>query len=104
MATFAHGWFWHQHDGCRHGQLPDTGHPWARKFQCTRARDLARRSALNIAGRRVLRVGECVLLVAGARPKEGLDEAVAVFLAGRQTFLRIEGRGVTRSIDQATAA
>jgi hypothetical protein len=45
-----------------------------------------------------------VLLVAGARPKEGLDEAVAVFLTGRQTFLRIEGRGVTRFIDQATAA
>jgi DNA mismatch endonuclease (patch repair protein) len=104
VAAFAHGCFWHHHDGCRHGRLPDTGYPWARKFQCTRARDLSTRSALNTAGWRVLWVWECALLGGNALPKEALDEAVAAFLTGKNSFLQIEGRGVARSIDQADAA
>jgi hypothetical protein len=52
----------------------------------------------------VLCVWECALLGARALPKEGLDEAVAAFLTGKQSFLQIEGRGVAKSIDQATAA
>jgi DNA mismatch endonuclease (patch repair protein) len=32
IAAFAHGCFWHHHQGCPHGRVPNTDYPWARKF------------------------------------------------------------------------
>jgi DNA mismatch endonuclease (patch repair protein) len=104
IAAFAHGCFWHHHEGCRHARLPDTTYPWARKFECTRARDVAARSALTVKGWRVLWVWECAVTGDDALHRDRLDKAVAAFLAGDERFLEIEGRGVAKPKALAAAA
>ena len=49
-ALFAHGCFWHHHEGCRCARLPNTHYPWAEKFTRTRTRDVAVRAKLIGAG------------------------------------------------------
>jgi DNA mismatch endonuclease (patch repair protein) len=104
IAAFAHGCFWHHHQGCRHGRVPNTEYPWKRKFHRTRARDVVTRTALVASGWRVLTVWECALLGAEAWSRKQLDEAVAAFLAGMEPSLELEGRGVLTLVGQAGAA
>jgi DNA mismatch endonuclease (patch repair protein) len=96
VATFAHGCFWHHHEGCRHGRLPDTVYPWAKKFGCTRARDAAARATLIDAGSRVVWVWECGLVGPDALPGKPPDETIAGFLKGDAPFLEIAGSGVVK--------
>ncbi|WP_338662426.1 very short patch repair endonuclease [Pararoseomonas sp. SCSIO 73927] len=103
-AGFAHGCFWHHHEGCKHGRVPATAYPWAQKFKCTRARDAATRSALVTAGWRVLTVWECALLGPDALPQNDLDGAVKAFLGGKAPTLEVEGRGVLAHVDHPQAA
>ncbi|HEY8611243.1 MAG TPA: very short patch repair endonuclease [Roseomonas sp.] len=103
-ALFAHGCFWHHHEGCRCGRLPNTTYRWADKFNRTRARDEAARDALIDAGWRVVWVWECALVGANALPKGMLDEAIASFLRDDARFLEIEGRGVAKPAALAPAA
>ena len=98
IAAFAHGCYWHNHQGCRHGRVPGTSYPWARKFERTRARDAAVCTALVTSGYRVLTVWQCGLLGAEALPRPQLDQAIASFLRGTQPSLELEGRGVLRLV------
>ncbi|MBP0495038.1 very short patch repair endonuclease [Pararoseomonas indoligenes] len=104
VAAFAHGCFWHHHQGCQHGRVPATEYPWASKFKCTRARDAATRSALVAAGWRVLTVWECALCGPDALPAGDLDGAVAGFLGGTTATLELEGHGVSPLVRQPRAA
>jgi DNA mismatch endonuclease (patch repair protein) len=104
IAAFAHGCYWHHHQGCRHGRVPATSYPWANKFAATRARDVAAREALIARGWRVAWVWECALLGAEALQQEELDARVTAFVTGKQKFMEVEGRGVLRPSEQAHAA
>jgi DNA mismatch endonuclease (patch repair protein) len=104
IIAFAHGCFWHHHEGCKHGRVPATAYPWARKFKCTRARDAATHSTLVTAGWRVLTVWECALVGPDALPQGELDGAVAAFLCGMAPTLELEGRGVVPLVDHLQAA
>lgn len=47
-AIFVHGCFWHQHEGCKHGHIPQhRQHYWAPKFQRTIERDARALSELS---------------------------------------------------------
>ena len=59
---FLHGCFWHQHEGCREGRIPDTRRCyWQPKLARTKERDCQTRKALQSAGWHVLTVWECQL-------------------------------------------
>jgi DNA mismatch endonuclease (patch repair protein) len=104
VAAFANGCFWHNHQGCRHGRVPNTGYPWRLKFHRTRVRDAETRATLLARGWRVLTVWECALLGAEAWSRKQFDEAIAAFLGGTEPSLEMEGRGVLRIVAQADAA
>jgi len=61
-AVFVHGCFWHNHEGCKVGNMPksNTGF-WAEKFKRNSERDRRTTRELELLGWRVLVVWECEL-------------------------------------------
>lgn len=61
-AVFVHGCFWHQHQGCREGRIPDSNRDyWEPKLTRTVERDRQHRAQLEADGWRVFIVWECEL-------------------------------------------
>lgn len=59
---FVHGCFWHLHDGCRDGRIPESRQEyWAPKLQRNQARDLEHLGKLEALGWNVLVIWECEL-------------------------------------------
>lgn len=57
---FVHGCFWHFHEDCNEGRIPNTRTEyWAEKLLGNRARDEKHISDLKSMGWRVMRVWEC---------------------------------------------
>ena len=60
MAIFVHGCFWHQHKGCRRGNMPQTNTGfWRSKLERNAARDSKQLAALKTSGWRALVIWEC---------------------------------------------
>jgi DNA mismatch endonuclease (patch repair protein) len=61
-VIFVHGCFWHGHDGCKRGKLPETRREfWQRKIEGNIERDKNNVLALEKAGWHVLLVWECAI-------------------------------------------
>jgi DNA mismatch endonuclease (patch repair protein) len=82
VAVFVHGCFWHGHNCARGARKPKANAAyWTGKIDRNRARDSAARTALEVAGWRVITVWECEMRAADfaarlvARVK---DQAAAV--------------------------
>lgn len=59
-VVFAHGCFWHRHEGCRKATTPKTRTEfWEKKFAANKARDARQIAELERAGWRTLVVWEC---------------------------------------------
>ena len=59
-VIFVHGCFWHQHEGCRRGQLPKSNLKyWGPKLEENKRRDLANQLRLKDMGWEALVVWEC---------------------------------------------
>lgn len=62
LAVFVHGCFWHGHEGCRRGKLPDTRPEfWASKIAGNRARDARAVEELAALGIASVTLWECQL-------------------------------------------
>ena len=60
VAIFVHGCFWHQHKGCRRGNMPQTNTGfWRSKLERNAARDSKQLAALKTSGWRALVIWEC---------------------------------------------
>ena len=60
LAVQVRGCFWHQHEGCRHGRIPDTRREyWEPKLLRTVGRDATNDEALRKQGWRLIVVWEC---------------------------------------------
>lgn len=60
VAIFAHGCFWHMHQGCKNAKLPSTRPDfWREKLEANVHRDQRNIEALLAQGWRVLTVWEC---------------------------------------------
>lgn len=60
LAVFVHGCYWHLHQGCPAGRLPNTNQRfWKRKLESNRTRDLANLRKLRRRGWHVLVLWEC---------------------------------------------
>ncbi|SCC93539.1 DNA mismatch endonuclease of very short patch repair [Thiomonas sp. X19] len=60
IAIFAHGCFWHSHEGCRYAKEPSTRPDfWKAKLQANVERDKRAMDRLGAMGWRVLCVWEC---------------------------------------------
>jgi DNA mismatch endonuclease (patch repair protein) len=69
IAIFAHGCFWHMHEGCRYAKLPSTRPEfWSAKLQGNVARDARALAELRSMGWRTLVVWECATRGANALP------------------------------------
>lgn len=72
VAIFAHGCFWHRHEGCRFATTPSTRPEfWKDKFASNTGRDQKNVEQLLKLGWRVATVWECAIRRAGS------SEAVA---------------------------
>jgi len=61
-VVLVHGCFWHNHEGCSHGRIPDSNRAfWEAKILSTKGRDARDGAALAELGWRVLTVWECEL-------------------------------------------
>jgi len=61
-VIFVHGCFWHSHNCARGARVPKSNTAyWTAKIARNRARDIAARKALQVAGWKVLIVWECEL-------------------------------------------
>lgn len=59
-VIFVHGCFWHYHQDCREGRIPDTNTTfWKTKLSKNVARDKRHKEALIASGWRVITVWEC---------------------------------------------
>ena len=59
---FVQGCFWHNHQGCIHGRIPNSNREfWEGKIARTKERDRRSSSALKAAGWHVVAVWECEL-------------------------------------------
>ena len=59
-AVFVNGCFWHQHEKCRDGRIPDSNRKyWKPKLQKTQERDADHQRQLRENGWRVFVVWEC---------------------------------------------
>ena len=66
-VLFLHGCFWHQHQGCREGRVPDTRREyWEPKLARNQERDALAQKALQALGWDVLTLWECELAKAPA--------------------------------------
>ena len=60
LVIFVHGCFWHQHDECQEGRLPDSNTEyWIPKLRRNVERDEEKAMALRAQGWRVETVWEC---------------------------------------------
>jgi DNA mismatch endonuclease (patch repair protein) len=60
VAVFAHGCYWHQHEGCKQAYSDrDYSEKWKKKFEDNRLRDLRVKEQLLKAGWRVAVIWEC---------------------------------------------
>lgn len=60
LCLFVHGCFWHQHEGCRRANFPETNREfWTNKFEQNRKRDESIASMLVQAGWKVCVIWEC---------------------------------------------
>jgi DNA mismatch endonuclease (patch repair protein) len=76
-AVFVHGCFWHGH-GCSKGRLPRSRQEyWVPKIRANHERDIAKTTALEAAGWRVMAIWQCEI---GSR--EGLGRRIRAFLTG----------------------
>lgn len=86
VVIFAHGCFWHRHQGCSFFRLPRTRPEfWANKIERNVERDSAAVEQLRSAGWRVAVVWECALR---KEPERTLDRLVA-FVRGNRHFLEV---------------
>lgn len=61
-VIFAHGCFWHLHEGCRYAVMPTSNVEfWKNKLNGNKARDARNRDALSTMGWNVITVWECEL-------------------------------------------
>lgn len=74
-AIFVHGCFWHFHDECPRGRLPERNREfWRKKFERNRERDRRKAKQLEDRGFDVLVVWECDL-----EPPESLRRELHAF-------------------------
>ncbi|AUH51278.1 very short patch repair endonuclease [Chromobacterium sp. ATCC 53434] len=60
LCLFVHGCFWHQHQGCKRSNVPESNREfWIEKFEKNRMRDESNVIALEEAGWRVCVIWEC---------------------------------------------
>lgn len=86
VVVFAHGCFWHGHEGCRYFRLPKTRADfWSRKISGNAERDIAAIRRLLDMGWRVAVVWECALR---NNPQDSLDELVG-FMRSRHLHVEI---------------
>lgn len=75
-AIFVHGCFWHSHETCRDGRVPQSNQEyWRPKLRRNKERDAKNIAALEAAGWRVLVIWECE-----TRDTAGLSRRVCSFL------------------------
>ena len=61
-AIFAHGWFWHRHQGCKYAYTPKSRVEfWQKKFDDNVRRDAVVRTALQENNIKCLVVWECTI-------------------------------------------
>lgn len=90
IAIFAHGCFWHMHQGCRFAKVPSTRTLfWREKLEGNAARDRASLVKLQDAGWRVLWVWECAVRDSGTRGK--LPRLLRSWIEGPRRFREIAG-------------
>lgn len=86
IAIFAHGCFWHGHEGCSFFRLPKTRPEfWKTKIEANADRDRCAIAALREANWRVAVVWECAL----RRDPERTLQTVATFVRGKRRYLEI---------------
>lgn len=89
VAIFAHGCFWHGHQGCPFFRLPKTRSEfWLTKIGRNAERDRAAVEQLSVAGWRVAVVWECALRKEADRTLHEL----ALFVRSNRPFLEIASR------------
>jgi DNA mismatch endonuclease (patch repair protein) len=78
-VIFVHGCFWHQHEGCRGGRVPESNTDyWVPKLRRNTERDAAARAALEARGWGVLTIWDCE-----TRDESALRMRLSSFLGGR---------------------
>ena len=61
-VIFAHGCFWHGHEGCKYFKIPDTRTEWwQEKIEKNKANDEKSKAALESAGWKIITVYGCEL-------------------------------------------
>jgi DNA mismatch endonuclease (patch repair protein) len=71
-AVFVHGCFWHQHEGCQDGHLPNSNQAyWLPKLARTVGRDAKHQEELKRLGWRVRALWECEISERGLAELEG---------------------------------
>lgn len=86
VAIFAHGCFWHGHEGCSFFRLPKTRPEfWRTKIESNAERDRRAIAALSVTNWRVAVVWECAL----RRDPERTLQRVARFVRGKRRYLEI---------------
>ena len=85
IAIFAHGCFWHMHEGCRLANIPATRPEfWQTKLRANVERDTKAIGALAITGWRVLIVWECA--TKSLQLQETLPEKLRAWIDGAEPF------------------
>jgi DNA mismatch endonuclease, patch repair protein len=76
FAIFAHGCFWHSHEGCGLASDPKSNRSyWLPKLERTKARDVAHVQQLEQLGYHVLVIWEC----ACRKPEQAAQQVAAFF-------------------------
>ncbi|WP_100253296.1 very short patch repair endonuclease [Methylobacterium sp. UNC300MFChir4.1] len=84
VAIQVHGCFWHQHEGCRHANLPRSRTAyWHPKLARNVERDVRTNAALRALGWRVLVLWECEL-----KDLDALRDRLRTYLLGSDEFAR----------------
>lgn len=79
LVIFVHGCFWHQHQGCKDGRMPQSNKDfWAEKFAKNLARDDRDQRALCVLGWHVGVIWECE-----SRSPERLEAKISELFASR---------------------
>lgn len=90
VAVFAHGCFWHRHEGCRFAVLPSTRPEfWKAKLEGNALRDRRNIKQLRALGWRVLVVWECAVREKGTL--SGLPGILADWIRGQEAEGEIRG-------------
>lgn len=86
VAVFAHGCFWHGHQGCSYFRIPKTRTEfWSQKIESNSRRDVAVVKALLGEGWRVAVVWECALR---GDPDPAIAE-LAQFVVSKESYIEI---------------